>query len=361
MTTKKFHLSLILTNQCNLSCIYCYENNKSKQRMDVNVCKDIIAKHLDMPEYDEVEIEFFGGEPFLEFQTIKEVCEWVWSKTWKNKYIFFATTNGVLITEEIKEWLRAYKERFWVSLSLDGKKHSHDINRSKSFDKIDLKFYKECWPKQTVKMTISKESVYYIYDNIVYIHSLGYDITGTNFAEGIDWEDTKFVSIVAKELEKLCQFYIDHPEIKPVPLINMAIHKCAENKKKTKWCGCGEHMVAYETDGSKHPCTFITPMTFSSDILNSVQDVDYKNPEYFIDEHCFNNCYLHPVCTSCYGANLLSNGKINVRDKSKCELTKIRAVFSAALRAHKILNDPVGTPENNLAIIAIKKIQELYN
>ena len=198
-------------------------------------------------------------------------------------------------------------------------------------------------------------------ENIVYIHSLGYDITGTNFAEGIDWEDSKYVSIVAQQLEKLCQFYIDHPEIKPVPLINMAIHKCAENKEKTKWCGCGEHMVAYETDGSKHPCTFMTPMTFSSDILDSIRDIDYKDPKYFIDEECFNNCYLNPVCTSCYGANLLSNGKINVRDKSKCELTKIRAVFSAALRAHKILSDPSDSPENSKAIIAIKKIQELYN
>ena len=45
---------------------------------------------------NEVEIDFFGGEPFLEFPTIKEVCEWVWSNNWRNKYVFFATTNGVV-------------------------------------------------------------------------------------------------------------------------------------------------------------------------------------------------------------------------------------------------------------------------
>ena len=59
MATKKIHLSLILTNQCNLSCVYCYEKNKSKRYMDVNVCKNIISQYLDMPEYNEVEIEFF--------------------------------------------------------------------------------------------------------------------------------------------------------------------------------------------------------------------------------------------------------------------------------------------------------------
>lgn len=79
---------MILTNQCNLSCVYCYENNKKKTHMSIERCKEIIAQHLNMEGYNEVEIDFFGGEPFLEFATIKEVCEWVWSREWKNKYIF---------------------------------------------------------------------------------------------------------------------------------------------------------------------------------------------------------------------------------------------------------------------------------
>ena len=361
MCTKKFHLSLILTNHCNLSCIYCYENNKTKKRLDVNTCKDIIAKYLNTPDYDEVEIDFFGGEPFLEFKTIKEVCEWVWANKWKNKYVFFATTNGVLIQGKIKEWLRKYKNRFWVSLSLDGYRDSHNTNRSNSFDKIDIQFFKDCWPTQTVKMTISKETVGNIYENITYIHSLGFNIAGTNFAEGIDWEDGKYVKIVTQELEKLTQFYINHPEISPVPLINMAIHKCEDNKQHIKWCGCGEHMAAYETDGSKCPCTFLTPMTFDKTTIEKIRGIDFSKQELFTDEECFNKCYLNPVCTSCYGANLLSNGQINVRDKSKCELMKVRAVFSAALRLHMILQNPKDTPENRKALNAITKINEMYN
>lgn len=329
--------------------------------MDVELAKKIISEHLNMSEYDEVEIDFFGGEPFIEFQTIKEVCEWVWSKTWKNKYIFFATTNGVLIHGEIKEWLKLHKQQFWVSLSLDGTRNSHNINRSNSFDKIDLHFFKECWPTQTVKMTISKETVDKIYDNITYIHSLGYDITGTNFAEGIDWENKKYVDIVSNELSKLCQFYIANPDIKPAPIINMAIHKCEGEKQRTKWCGCGEHMVAYETDGTKCPCTFITPMTFDQTTIDKIKDLDFCKHELFIDDECFENCYLEPVCNSCYGANLLSNNKINSRDKSKCELMKLRAVYSAALRANKIINDPQDTLENRKALLAIKRIYELYN
>lgn len=362
MKKKKFQLSLIVTNRCNLNCVYCYENSKSTSLLNPDLCKEIISQYLNSKEYDEIEIDFFGGEPFLEFYTIRSVCEWVWSKRWRNKYIFFATTNGVFVKNEIKEWLRDHKKLFWVSLSLDGTRDSHNINRSNSFDKIDLSFFKECWPTQTVKMTISKETVDKIYENIVYIHSLGFDITGTNFAEGIDWEDDKYINIVSSQLEKLCEFYINNPNIKPVPLVSMPIHKCAAEKVRTKWCGCGEHMAAYETDGKKYPCTFFTPMTFDAKILKNICDeIDFECHSQFIGEDCFRNCYLEPVCTSCYGANLLSTGAVNKRDRSKCALMKVRAVFSAALRAHQILQNPVDIPENRLAITAIKRINDLFN
>ena len=358
---KKFHLSLVLTNQCNLNCVYCYESHKTKKSMDIQLAKNIIAEYLNGEDYDEVEIDFFGGEPFLEFAVIREVCEWVWSRQWKNKYIFFATTNGVLVHGEIKEWLKVHKRYFWVSLSLDGTRSSHNINRSCSFDKIDLSFFKECWPEQTVKMTISKETVGDIYHNIVYIHSLGYDITGTNFAEGIDWEDERYLAVVSRELEKLCKYYMEHPEMKPVPLINMAIHKCADTREKNKWCGCGEHMAAYETDGHKYPCTFFTPMTFDEETMRRIAGTDFSCHDAFVDEECFHHCYLEPVCNSCYGANLLANGRMNRRDRSKCALMKVRAVYSAALKAHKILETPSDTYENKLTVQAIQRINELYN
>lgn len=361
MQARKFHLSIVLTNQCNLNCVYCYESHKAKHHIEEKKVKDIITEYLNSPLYEEVEIDFFGGEPFLEFDTIKNVCEWVWTRQWKNKYIFFATTNGVLVQGEIKEWLRQHKRGFWCCLSLDGTRDSHNTNRSNSFDKIDIAFFKECWPKQTVKMTISKETVEHIYENIVFIHSLGFEITGTNFAEGIDWENEKYIKIVASQLEKLVKFYIEHPELKSAPIVNMAIHKCADTKEPRKWCGCGEHMVAYETDGKKYPCTFFTPMTFSKNILEDVLKKDFADYDAFVDKDCYENCYLEPVCNCCYGANLLSNNKINKRDRSKCALTKIRAVYSAALRANKILTHPEDTYENKLAIQAINKINELYN
>ena len=358
---KKHHLSLILTHACNLKCVYCYENTKNNSYMLASTSKKIIENHLNNCHYDEVEIELFGGEPFLKFDVIKEICEWTWEKQWRNKYIFFATTNGTLIHGELQEWLRLHKEQFWVSLSLDGTPDGHNTNRSNSFDEIDIPFFLECWPRQTVKMTISKQTIEHIFDNIVYIHKLGFDIAGSNFAEGIDWEDEKYVGVLINQLEKLCQFYIDNPQYKPAPIINMPIHKCEDLNETHKWCGCGEHMSAYDINGKKYPCTFFTPMTFHIKQLNSILDTDFSNPNCFVDMECKQNCYLEPICNSCYGANMLASGKINRRDRSKCKLTTIRAIYSAILTAHRIIANPEDTRENMLAIKAVEKINTLYN
>ena len=51
MNIKKFHLSIIVTNQCNLNCKYCYENNKSPQRINIDTAKNIISKYLNSDKY----------------------------------------------------------------------------------------------------------------------------------------------------------------------------------------------------------------------------------------------------------------------------------------------------------------------
>ena len=358
---KKFFLSIILTEKCNLKCSYCYENNKSSRTINANIAKQIISDYLNNEKYDEVEIDLFGGEPFLEFEKIKEICEWTWSQKWKNKYLFFTTTNGTLVHGEIKDWLRKNKDYFWVSVSLDGCKESHDINRCNSFDDIDIGFFFECWPLQTVKMTISKNSISNLANNVIILHSFGYKIAGTNFAEGIDWENAKYQSILFEQMEKLCIYYLDNPNIEPVSLINMPLERCEIEKHKKKDCGCGSTMATYGVDGVKYPCTFFTPMTFSKKQLDSLKKIDWNNEDVFTDEYCYEKCYLFPVCNTCYGANLLQSGTLNIKDKSKCELVKIRAVFSAALAANRLLKNPIDTYKNYLISKAIYKINDLYN
>ena len=86
--------------------------------------------------------------------------------------------------------------------------------------------------------------------------------------------------------------------------------------------------------------------------------------QYGLDEFCKNKCYFHNICPNCYGANFLINGKINERSKSMCKLIMIRAYYSAALQAQKIIakGDNIEESEKNkvaLQIRAIEKINEI--
>lgn len=368
MESKKFNLTFVVTHECNLRCSYCYESMRDKDIMSADFVKEKIAQYLNDESLTEVEIDFFGGEPWLKFDLIKEVCEWTWRQSWKNKYLFFTTTNGTLIHGEIQDWLRKNKTRIWCGLSLDGRKETHDKNRSNSFDKIDLDFFLECWPTQPVKMTISKETIDTLFEDIKYIQELGFKISGTNFAEGFDWSDEKYVAILCRELEKLTDFYIKHPEFEVSSIIDMAIQNCESPSKTKKWCGTGTHMVVYDINKEAYPCQFFTPMTISSEKFDTIKNIDFHDDEVFVDDYCQKECYLYNICPSCYGANFLVNGKLYERDKSKCKLIKMRAYYTAALKAQQILKSTSSLNDKNTAelnkialqIRAIEKIKTIY-
>ena len=108
LKAKRCTCSLYMTEQCNLKCIYCYEHIKRDKVLPFEVAKDAIIstfKRAREENVEYVEILFHGGEPFLAFDMIKKICEWLWSREWSCKYICFATTNGTLVHGEIKEWL----------------------------------------------------------------------------------------------------------------------------------------------------------------------------------------------------------------------------------------------------------------
>jgi len=241
---KRFHLIFVLTHKCNLSCAYCFENNRKGTELvtsyaDEKFIKRIISEYLDNSSIGECEITFFGGEPLLCADVIKNVCEWTWSKKWKNGYVFFANTNGTVLTEEMKEWFKLNHSKIWLGLSLDGMESTQNRNRSNSFKKIDMPFFLETWPEQSIKMTIDPRQPLSFAEDIIFLHSQGFSINGTDFAEGfpIDWESMK--NEVARELDKLLDYYLS-TDIAPAPIMDMWIDDCAADNrtepKKMVWC-----------------------------------------------------------------------------------------------------------------------------
>ena len=110
MTGKRRICTLVITHSCNLNCLYCYEHKKDSLTMPFELAKKLLEyefKYIEScSEFDELEIDFMGGEPLLEFSLIRKISEWLWSKQWPCPYICFATTNGTLISNDNREWHR---------------------------------------------------------------------------------------------------------------------------------------------------------------------------------------------------------------------------------------------------------------
>lgn len=129
------HLTLQVTQQCNLRCEYCgfsglYNDSRqhANKKMDFAVAKraiDFFLNHSN--ERNQIHLSFYGGEPLLEFELIKKSVEYIKQNVSGKQITYGLTTNGTLLKGEIAEYL--LKNHFNISVSLDGPKEEHDANR----------------------------------------------------------------------------------------------------------------------------------------------------------------------------------------------------------------------------------------
>ncbi len=137
------HLILHMTNECNLRCKYCVHSDKypifsdySAERMSMATAQkgiDLYFKGFEKVKMSNPFrfpiIAFYGGEPLLEFNLIKECIEYINDNYSENngKPIFSISTNGTLLTEEKADFF--HENDVSVAISIDGPKDEHDRNR----------------------------------------------------------------------------------------------------------------------------------------------------------------------------------------------------------------------------------------
>ena len=125
---------LQVTQNCNLRCKYCvysgsYVNRQhNNKRMTLDTAKAIIDFFWSHSgKSDDVSFGFYGGEPLLEFELIKDVVAYIKQKFVGKKYIFTITTNATLLKEEQIKFLA--ENNFNLVISLDGPAEIQDANR----------------------------------------------------------------------------------------------------------------------------------------------------------------------------------------------------------------------------------------
>ena len=322
-----------------MNCLYCYEHNKTSKEMS----KDLILKTIDSALQDEataMEFSFHGGEPFLKFNLMHDIAEYFWRKyNPENRYVFFATTNGTLLTENIKNWLSEHKEHFWCGLSFDGTKAMQNKNRSNSADNIDLDFFVKTWPTQQIKMTISQETLPNLAEGTIFLHKRGFNVHN-NLAYGLDWNDNVHIRILSEQLEKLMDFYLENPDITPSSMLSMSVQWFSKdnNLKSQRICGAGKQMKCFDTAGQEYPCHFFMDMNLGGNKSKASGMEMLMSEDCLMDPFC-KSCEIKLVCQTCYGYNFMATGDPAKRDRNLCVLSKIQAVACAIFALRRIKLD----------------------
>lgn len=352
---------LMVTHGCNLNCTYCYEKFKNgAKQMDVALAKEIITREIETVQNDErfreIEVDFMGGEPLLRFDLIKEVMEWM-EQSCPVPYIGFATTNGTLLNDEMKDWFRLHRHTTCLGVSYDGAGgDSQGVNRGRTAESVDLDFFRELWPDQGFKMTLSKESLPYLYDSLTEAARCG-DFIEASLAHGVDW-DADDARLYAEQLRKLSDFYLEHPEYDPSNLLTRPLLGIGERTDyQVKFCGSGTYMATYDVDGTLYGCHMFTPLVLGSRALKHADFSGWDRDQELTDPAC-RGCGMMQWCPTCIGFNLKDRGAVNLRDHRWCAMSVAQAMaacrfqieyFSRLTREHELHEREVAALEGALA------------
>lgn len=330
---RRRNCTLVVTHRCNLRCRYCYETRKDSRSMDFATARTIVERELsrtaELPDADEILFDFLGGEPFLEFPLIREIAEWTWSEPRLVPYLFSITTNGTVLDTATKNWLRNHAERFKVVLSLDGVRSAQETNRPGSADLIDMDFFREVYADQPIKMTISPETVGDFAAGVCKLLESGF-LVAPSFAYGVEWSNFS-IREYCKQLATLGQYFLDHPNIEPIPQFQKTLAAILDKGPLRRTCGTGRMMVTYDVDGQDFPCHLFLP--WITERINGFEDV--FNDSDLCDNQC-RDCSFVRLCKHCYGFNFIERGNPAYRAKTTCRLVQTEITACAWFKGTRL-------------------------
>lgn len=328
-------LTLSISLSCNLKCIYCYEN-KSNKVFSVSNAIQLLKNELSKKTDKGTVIKLHGGEPFLVFTKLKELCESLWNAGIEEEFVIHTTTNGTLVHGEIQNWLYQNREKIFVKLSIDGDKYSHDFNRSNSFDQIDIPFFVNTWPDIRVNMTITPQTAKFLYHNVVFLHSVGFKEINTHFECLREWDAIETAKILHTQLIKLVGFYLDNPNLKPCLLLRHHIENVLDDDFDNALCAIGRKRVYDFETHCCYPCHMFFPSVTGHELDESINQIDFSKRSCIEHSDCL-KCSFVNICFTCYAENYIMRGNVSNRNMDLCILNKVSFLATCILEYHRII------------------------
>ena len=317
-------LCLHIAHTCNLNCSYCFASqgkyHGERAVMSYEVGKqalDFLMEHSGTRR--NLEVDFFGGEPLMNFQVVKDLVAYARSveKEKGKNFRFTLTTNGVLVDDDVIEW--ANRECSNVVLSLDGRKEIHDRFRvdyagNGSWERIVPKFQKFVEARggkdYYMRGTFTHANPDFLKD-IQQMLDLGFtelSMEPVVCAAGDPSELTEEdLPIVMEQYEKLAEMMLEHDKQgKPFTfyhyMIDLTGGPCIY--KRISGCGSGTEYMAVTPWGDLYPChQFVGEERFKlGNIWDGVTNTEIQG------EFAACNVYAHPECRDCWARLYCSGG-----------------------------------------------------
>lgn len=348
-------VGLLTTYRCNLNCKYCYIRKKCNKDMTLETAQLILEPFL-LRKDGLLNIAFMGGETLLSINMIRSLVEWIEKRTWNRRYRFFGSTNGTLLNEDLKIWLRQHSNLLTLGLSYDGLPTAQINNRCSKA--IDIDFFIKTWPTQPIQMTINTETVTQMADGVIYLLNKEATVHPNVAFEEYEWSKEK-IEEYGKQLNKLIYYYNSHEE---KPLISQFVHNLNEyadninsNVKQLKICGAGNGFQVFDIDGQSYPCHILSPLVLEGDKLQNVKNGVITKTTDFSDEHCL-TCPYRTACPTCIACNYLYRDSIRKRDKTHCLIMKTEVKAFIKKEVLRLLAKDKLSPEDATKVDSIKKL-----
>lgn len=356
-------MCLLISHDCNLRCKYCFASTgdygEGRKLMTFETGKKAIDFLIENSgDRVNLELDFFGGEPLMNFDVVKQIVEYARSKEkeYNKNFRFTITTNGMLLTDERIDFIN--KEMSNVVLSIDGRKEVNDrlrvrVDGTGSYDKI-LEGYKKLVSKRGdkdyyVRGTFTKYNLDFSND-VMHLYDLGFDqvsvepvMADKEMPYAIVENDLEAIykeyEVLADKLEKIrenggfCNFFHFMLDLDQGP--------CAI--KRLRGCGSGNEYVAITPDGDIYPChQFVGIPEFK---MGNLEDgtFDKSIKEKFANTHVYakddcKKCWAKFYCSGgCNANNFLYEGDILKAHKLSCKLMQKRLECAIMLQIKRHL------------------------
>ena len=356
-------MCLLISHDCNLRCKYCFASTgdygEGRKLMTFETGKKAIDFLIENSgDRVNLELDFFGGEPLMNFDVVKQIVEYARGKEKEHNknFRFTITTNGMLLTDEKIDFIN--KEMSNVVLSIDGRKEVNDrlrvrVDGTGSYDKI-LEGYKKLVSKRGdkdyyVRGTFTKYNLDFSND-VMHLYELGFDqvsvepvMADKEMPYAIVEDDLEAIykeyEVLADKIEKIrenggfCNFFHFMLDLDQGP--------CAI--KRLRGCGSGNEYVAISADGDIYPChQFVGIPEFK---MGNLEDGTFDNSikEKFANTHVYakddcKKCWAKFYCSGgCNANNFLYEGDILKAHKLSCKLMQKRLECAIMLQIKKHL------------------------